>query len=374
MPEKDYYKVLGVGRKASQEEVKKAYRKMAMKHHPDRNKDNKKAEERFRSAQEACEVLGDEGRRAAYDRHGSVAFGFDGDGAGRGFGSAAQGFDFSSVFGDIFGAGAAGGGRRQKGPDLTCGIEITLEPAANGTEMDIDTPSTEECSTCAGSGAKPGTSPSVCSACAGSGQVRMQHGFMSTRHVCPSCHGSGKEIAHACKDCNGSGHVKKRRTLRVKVPPGVDDGNRMCLTEEGDAGVHGGPRGDVYVVISVLPHEIFRRDRNDLHCDVPVSFSTAALGGSVEILTLDGAAAIEIPPQTQTGKVFRLREKGVRSLRGPGKGDLHCHIKVETPESLTPRQKELLRELESISNGSDERHSPRVKSWSDRVKNFSARG
>ena len=378
MAKKDYYEVLGINRDASDDEIKKAYRKLAMKFHPDRNPDNPKAEEHFKEAKEAYEALSDEQKRAAYDQYGHAAFEAGGMGGGNPFGAgSAQGFDFSDIFGDIFGGargGAGGRGRNsaQRGSDLRYNMEVTLEQAARGTETQIRIPTLAECDTCHGSGAKPGTSPTTCSTCGGHGQVRMQQGFFSIQQACPRCHGNGKMISSPCKDCNGNGRVKQHKTLSVKIPAGVDNDDRIRLSGEGEHGANGGPPGDLYVVIQTKPHAVFQRDHNDLHCEMPVSFTTAALGGEIEIPTLDGKASIKIPPESQSGKTFRLRGKGIKGIRSTTHGDLHCHIVVETPVNLTDRQKELLREFESISDENSDHHNPRAKSWMDKVKNFFA--
>ena len=374
MSKKDYYEVLGVNRDASDDEIKKAYRKLAMKYHPDRNPDNPKAEEHFKEAKEAYETLSDGQKRAAYDQYGHAAFEAGGMGGGSPFGAGAgaQGFDFSDIFGDIFGGGRGGGGRSNvhRGADLRYNLEITLEQAARGTETQIRVPTMAECDTCHGSGAKPGTSPTTCGTCHGQGQVRMQQGFFSIQQTCPRCHGSGKQITSPCGSCGGAGRVKQHKTLSVKIPPGVDNDDRIRLSGEGEHGVNGGPAGDLYVVIHLKPHSVFQRDHNDLHCEMPISFATAALGGEIDIPTLDGSARIKIPPETQSGKQFRLRGKGIKGVRSPTFGDLHCHVVVETPVNLTERQKELLRELEQTSRADHERHSPRAKSWMDKVKEF----
>ena len=376
MSKKDYYEVLGINRDASDDEIKKAYRKLAMKHHPDRNPDNPKAEEHFKEAKEAYETLSDAQKRAAYDQYGHAAFEAGGMGGGSPFGAGAgaQGFDFSDIFGDIFG-GNRGGGRTsaQRGADLRYNLEITLEQAARGTETEIRIPTMAECETCHGSGAKAGTSATTCTTCGGHGQVRMQQGFFSVQQACPRCHGTGKIIASPCKPCNGQGRIKKHKTLSVKIPPGVDNDDRIRLTGEGELGANGGPSGDLYVVVHLKPHAVFQRDHNDLHCEMPISFSTAALGGEIEIPTLDGKASIKIPAETQSGKQFRLRGKGIKGVRSATHGDLHCHVIVETPVNLTERQKELLREFEQSINEKDgDRHNPRAKSWMNKVKSFFA--
>jgi len=374
MAKKDYYEVLGVNRDASDEEIKKAYRKLAMKHHPDRNPDNPKSEEHFKEAKEAYEILSDANKRAAYDQYGHA--GVDASaaaGAGAGFGNFADAF--GDIFGDIFGGGGGGGRSRSnvyRGADLRYNLEISLEEAARGTETRIRIPAMEECQTCHGSGAKPGTSPITCTTCGGHGQVRMQQGFFSIQQACPKCHGSGKIVTSPCTACHGAGRIKQHKTLSVKIPAGVDEGDRIRLSGEGEAGVNGGPSGDLYVVIHIKPHSVFQRDHNDLHCEMPVSFTIMALGGEIEIPTLDGYAKIKIPAETQTGKVFRLRGKGIKGVRSSAHGDLLCHVVVETPVNLTARQKELLAELEAINQKSAGRHNPRAKSWMDKVKAFFA--
>ncbi|MFZ5464676.1 MAG: molecular chaperone DnaJ [Pseudomonadota bacterium] len=365
---RDYYEVLGVNRDASEEDIKKAYRRLAMKYHPDRNPDNPKAEESFKEAKEAYEILSDAQKRAAYDQYGHA--GVDpqaGMGAG-GFGGFADAF--SDIFGDIFGGGRGGRGGVYRGADLRYNLEISLEEAARGTETRIRIPTMEECDTCRGTGAKPGTHPVTCGTCGGAGQVRLQQGFFSIQQTCPKCHGTGKVIPEPCPACHGAGRVKRHKTLSVKIPAGIDEGDRIRLAGEGEAGVAGGPPGDLYVQIHLKPHHVFQRDHDDLHCEMPISFTVAALGGEIEIPTLDGAAKIRIPPETQTGKVFRLRGKGIKGVRSHTSGDLLCHVVVETPVNLTERQKELLREFEAINESEGGRHNPRSKSWMDKVREF----
>ncbi len=369
MTKRDYYEILGVNRDASDEEIKKAYRRLAMKHHPDRNPENPKAEEHFKEAKEAYEVLSEAEKRAAYDRfgHAGVDSGAQGFGGGQGFGG------FADAFGDIFGDIFGGGGRRSnvyRGADLRYNLEISLEEAARGSETRIRVPTMDECATCHGSGAKPGTDPVTCPTCAGHGQVRMQQGFFSIQQTCPKCHGAGKIVPTPCPACQGAGRIKQHKTLSVKIPAGVDEGDRIRLTGEGEAGVNGGPAGDLYVQIHLRPHPVFTRDHNDLHCEMPISFTTAALGGEIEIPTLDGGAKIKVPAETQSGKVFRLRGKGIKGVRSQHHGDLMCHVIVETPINLTERQKELLQELESFNVEGGAKHNPRAKSWMDRVKEF----
>ena len=379
MAKRDFYDILGVNRDASDDEIKKAYRKLAMKYHPDRNPDNPKAEEHFKEAKEAYEILSDAQKRAAYDQYGHA--GVDpqaGMGGFGGFGGGAGGFSdaFGGIFDEIFGGNRGGGGRSNiyRGADLRYNLEITLEQAAFGTETKIRIPTMEVCEPCKGTGAKAGTQPKTCPTCQGSGQVRLQQGFFSIQQTCPKCHGTGRIIPEPCKDCHGAGRVKQHKTLAVKIPAGVDEGDRIRLTGEGEHGVNGGPPGDLYVQIHLKPHPVFQREHNDLHCEMPISFTTAALGGEIEITTLDGVAKIKIPAETQSGKVFRLRGKGIKGVRSSSHGDLMCHVAVETPVNLTERQKELLRELEEISASSSGRHNPRAKSWMDRVKDFFSAG
>ncbi|MBT9461522.1 MAG: molecular chaperone DnaJ [Rugosibacter sp.] len=368
MSKRDFYEILGVNRDASSEDIKKAYRKLAMKHHPDRNPDNPKAEAQFKEAKEAYEILSDEQKRTAYDQYGHA--GVDpqarGGAGGGGFGDA-----FSDIFGDIF--GGSGGSNRSnvyRGADLRYNLEITLEEAAHGSETRIRIPTMTSCETCDGSGAKKGTQPQTCPTCAGHGQVRMQQGFFSVQQTCPKCHGTGRYIPDPCNTCHGVGRVKHHKTLSVKIPAGVDEGDRIRLTGEGEAGVNGGPTGDLYVQIHLKPHTVFQREHDDLHCEMPVSFTTAALGGEIKVPTLDGAAHLKIPAGSQTGKAFRLRGKGIKGVRSHAHGDLLCHVVIETPVSLTDRQKELLREFEEISQGNDGRNNPKAQGWLDRVKDF----
>jgi len=372
MAKRDYYEVLGVNRDASDEDIKKSYRKLAMKHHPDRNPDNPKAEEKFKEAKEAYEILSDSAKRAAYDQYGHA--GVDPSAAASAQGFSSRGFgDFADAFGDIFGDIFGGGRGRSnvyRGADLRYNLEVSLEEAARGTETKIRIPAMELCGTCNGSGAKPGTQPTTCPTCGGQGQVRMQQGFFSIQQTCPKCHGSGKIVPTPCPTCHGAGRIKQHKTLAVKIPAGVDEGDRIRLSGEGEAGVNGGPAGDLYVVIHIRPHGVFQRDHNDLHCEMPISFTTAALGGEIEIPTLDGYAKIKIPTETQTGKVFRLRGKGIKGIRSSQHGDLLCHVVIETPVKLTARQRELLQELEAINIKDGSQHNPRAKSWMDKVREF----
>src|SRR3989454_9273881 len=378
MAKRDFYTVLGVNRDASDEDIKKAYRKLAMKHHPDRNPDDKASEEKFKVAKEAYEVLSDPKKRAAYDQFGHAGVDPAAFGAGaRGFGGA-EGFGgFADAFGDIFGEifGNAGGARGRgsgvfRGADLRYNLELSLEEAARGTEAKVRIPALERCATCHGSGAKPGSQPKTCPTCNVQGQVRVSQGFFSIQQTCPQCHGTGKIIPEPCPTCGGVGRIKRHKTLSVKIPAGVDKDDRIRLAGEGEAGLNGGPPGDLYVVVGLKPHPVFQRDNSDLHCEMPISFTTAAMGGEIEIPTLEGHANLKIPPETQTGQVFRLRNKGIKGVRSSVHGDLYCHVSIETPVKLTPRQKELLRELEVIIAENPGAHNPRAKNWFDRVREF----
>ncbi len=376
MAKRDFYEILGVGKNATDDELKKAYRKLAMKYHPDRNPDSKEAEEKFKEVKEAYEMLSDESKRAAYDRFGHA--GVDPNAAG-GMGGGMGGAGFADAFGDIFGeifGGAGGGGGRRGGPqvyrgaDLKYTLDITLEQAANGFDTEIRVPSWENCETCKGSGAKPGTKPQTCRTCGGNGAVRMQQGFFSVQQTCPTCHGSGQEITDPCVACDGVGRIRKNKTLQVKIPAGIDDGMRIRSAGNGEPGVNGGPSGDLYVEVHLKPHAIFQRDGEDLHCELTIPFTTAALGGDIEVPTLSGKGSITIPEGTQTGKTFRLRGKGVKGVRSSYPGDLYCHVVVETPVRLTEDQKKLLRQFEASLGQGGEKHSPKSDSWTDKVKNF----
>ena len=373
MAKRDFYTVLGVNRDASEDEIRKAYRKLAMKHHPDRNPDDKASEEKFKEAKEAYEILTDPKKKAAYDQFGHA--GVDqsaGFGAGRGpdgFGGFSDAF--GDIFGEIFGAQRRGGGNGvYRGADLRYNLELGLEEAARGTEAKIRIPTLEQCATCNGSGAKPGTQPKQCASCHGRGEVRVSQGFFSIQQTCPTCHGTGKVVTDPCTACHGQGRTKRHKTLSVKIPAGVDQDDRIRLSGEGEAGMNGGPPGDLYVVVNLKAHAVFQRDGADLHCEMPISFATAALGGEIEIPTLEGHAKIKIPAETQSGQVFRLRNKGIRPVRGSVTGDLYCHVAIETPVKLTARQKELLREFEAINENDPAAHSPRAKSFMDKVRDF----
>jgi molecular chaperone DnaJ len=369
MAKRDYYEVLGVSKGASEDEIKKAFRKLAMKYHPDRNPGNHEVEEKFKEAKEAYEILTDANKRAAYDQYGHAGVDPSMAGAGAGAGNFRDFADaFSDIFGDIFGGGRGGRSQVYRGADLRYNLEISLEEAARGTETKIRIPVMTECENCHGSGAKPGTEPVTCPSCGGYGQVRMQQGFFSIQQTCPRCHGSGRVVAEACTHCHGEGRIKQHKTLSVRIPAGVDEGDRIRLTGEGEAGINGGPPGDLYVMVHLKAHAVFTRDHDDLHCEMPISFATAALGGEVQIPTLEGHAAIKIPAETQTGKAFRLRGKGIKGVRSQQPGDLLCHVVVETPVNLNERQKELLREFDHCCE--EGKHNPRAKSFMDKVKEF----
>jgi molecular chaperone DnaJ len=372
MAKRDFYEILGVAKNASDDELKKAYRKLAMKYHPDRNPDSKEAEEKFKQAKEAYEILTDSNKRAAYDRYGHA--GVDPNAAGMGgAGGAGFGDSFGDIFGEIFGAGRRGGGggpQVYRGADLKYAMEITLEQAANGFDTEIRVPSWENCEVCKGSGAKPGTTPKTCRTCGGSGAVRMQQGFFSVQQTCPTCHGSGKEITDPCVPCDGVGRIRRNKTLQVKIPAGIDDGMRIRSSGNGEPGINGGPSGDLFVEIHIKEHKIFQRENDDLHCELTIPFTSAALGGDIHVPTLNGKAEITIPEGTQSGKTFRLRGKGIKGVRGAYPGDLYCHVVVETPVKLTDAQKAILRQFEASLGEGGERHSPQSKSWTDRVKDF----
>ncbi len=377
MAKRDYYEMLGLAKNAADEDIKKAYRKLAMKHHPDRNQGDgaKKSEEHFKEVKEAYEMLSDPKKRAAYDQYGHAGVDPNMGGRGGADGMGGGGFAeaFGDIFGDIFGAGGqrrAGGQQVFRGSDLSYAMEITLEEAAAGKESQIRIPSWENCETCKGSGAKPGTSPKVCSTCNGAGTVHMRQGFFSIQQTCPLCHGSGKIIPEPCVTCSGLGRLKKNKTLEVKIPAGINEGMRIRSTGNGEPGTNGGPSGDLYIEIRIKQHEIFERDGDDLHCTVPVGLTTAALGGGIEVPTLGGKAEIELPEGTQHGKTFRLRGKGIKGVRSSYPGDLYCHVSVETPIKLTEHQRKLLKELDESFHNSGDRHSPNSKSWSDRVKDL----
>jgi molecular chaperone DnaJ len=373
MAKRDYYEVLGVSRDAAEADVKKAYRRLAMKHHPDRNPDKPEAEGHFKEVQEAYEVLSDQEKRATYDRFGHAGLkGGQGMGGG-GFTGGADAFSdiFGDVFGDIFGGGRRGG-RNQvfRGADLRYELELTLEQAVAGDSVSLEIPGQVECGRCGGKGAEPGSQPTTCNTCGGAGQVRVAQGFFSIQQTCPNCGGAGSLIDKPCRECSGRGRVRRTKTLSVKVPAGVDNGDRIRLAREGEAGRNGGPPGDLYVDISVTSHAIFTREGQNLSCEVPVSFATAVLGGTVDVPTLDGNVVLKIPSETQSGSLFRLRGKGVRSVRDSGVGDLFCRVQVETPVNLSGDQKERLRAFDESLQDDGSRHNPRARSWFDGVKKF----
>lgn len=367
MSKRDYYEVLGVKRDASAAEIKKAYRRLAMKHHPDRNPGDTKSEELFKEASEAYEVLADEEKRATYDRYGHD--GLKGMGGG-GAGGAGFGDVFGDIFSDIFGGGGRGRGGARRGSDLRYNLSITLEEAAFGKDVTIKIPRWDNCSPCGGSGAKPGTQPQTCPTCHGVGQVRMQQGFFSVQQTCPQCRGRGQIITEYCPDCGGEGRQRSEKSLKVTIPAGVDTGDRIRLSGEGEAGELGGPNGDLYVQIDVKTHSFFSREDSDLICQVPIDFATAALGGELEVPTLIGKAKLQIPAETQSHKVFRLRGKGVKSVRGGATGDLLCQVVVETPVKLSKKQKELLEAFRDSLQGGGDKHNPKAKSWLDKAKDF----
>jgi molecular chaperone DnaJ len=374
MAKRDYYEVLGVDRNASEAELKKAYRRLAMKYHPDRNQgdDRNQSEDRFKEVKEAYEVLSEPRKRAAYDQFGHAGIEGQAGPGGAGFGAGAAFRDiFDEMFGDIFGSGRPGArGRAQRGADLRYDLELTLEQAVFGTTSSIRVPVMEACGSCGGTGARKGSAPTTCGTCGGVGQVRLQQGFFSVQQTCPHCRGTGRIITDPCDECHATGRVRRSKTLSVNVPAGVDNGDRIRLAGEGEHGESGGPPGDLYVQVVVREHPIFTREDNHLYCEVPISFTTAALGGELEVPTLDGRVVLKISPETQTGSLFRLKGKGVRPVRGGPVGDLICRVYVETPVNLSRRQKELLEELDGTMHDGRDRHNPRASSWLDGVKKF----
>ncbi|KMV31214.1 molecular chaperone DnaJ [Photobacterium swingsii] len=375
MSKRDLYEVLGVGRDASERDIKKAYKRLAMKFHPDRNQGDESAAEKFKEVKTAYEILTDPQKKAAYDQYGHAAFEQGGmGGGGGGFGGGA---DFGDIFGDVFGDIFGGGGgrrqqqRQQRGADLRYNMELTLEEAVRGCSKEIRVPTLVACDTCDGSGAKKGSSATTCGTCHGQGQVQMRQGFFAVQQTCPHCNGRGKIIKDPCGTCHGHGRKEETKTLSVKIPAGVDTGDRIRLTGEGEAGEFGAPAGDLYVQVHVAEHHIFERDGNNLYCEVPVSFTMAALGGEVEVPTLDGRVNLKVPTETQTGRMFRMRGKGVKSVRGGAVGDLICKLVVETPVSLSSRQKELLQELEESFGGkAASKHKPKSEGFFNGVKKF----
>lgn len=371
MAKRDYYEVLAVAKTASDDEIKKAYRKLAMKYHPDRNPDNPEAEDKFKEASEAYEILSNAEKRSMYDRMGHNAFEGGGAGAGGGFGGfGGGGFstdDIFSQFGDIFGGGRRQQQRQASGSDLRYVLKLTLEEAVNGVKKTIDFKAPAPCGSCDGKGAVDPKDVTTCPTCHGSGQVRIQQGFFAVQQTCGTCHGHGKIIKNPCKQCHGSGVFDRQQTLEVTIPAGVDNGDRIRLTGKGEA-IRGGVPGDLYVEVAVLEHEVFQRDGADLYMDVPIGIADAALGKEIEIPTLDSRVSLKIPEGTQNGKVFRLRGKGVRPVRASMVGDLLCRIVVETPVNLTSHQRDLLKELQSSMDGTDHHSSEKKKSFFDRLK------
>ncbi len=377
MAKQDYYELLGVSRSASGPEIKKAYRKLAMKHHPDRNQGDEASAEKFKEIQEAYAILSDQQKKQAYDQFGHA--GVDPSMQGGPGGPGGFGFDvgdvFGDIFGDIFGGGGGGGGRggqarAQRGSDLAYELTLTLEEAVAGVTKEIQVGRLGHCGQCDGSGAKKGSGSTTCGTCGGAGQVRVQHGFIAVQQTCRDCGGQGQVIKNPCSNCRGQGRVQERKTLSVKVPAGVDNGDRIRLTGEGEAGMTGAAAGDLFVQMRVRDHAVFSRDGTDLHCDVPISFVAAALGGEVEVPTMSGGVKLSIPAETQTNKVFRLRGKGIKSLRGSNVGDLLCRVVVETPVKLTDDHKRRLQEFDQLLSESSANHRPRHHSWFDAVKDF----
>lgn len=370
MAKRDYYDVLDVSRTASAAEIKKAYRRLAMKHHPDRNQDDSKAEAKFKETKEAYEILSDADKRATYDRFGHEGLQGAAGGAGGGFSAEGFGDVFGDVFGDIFGGGRRGRSQVFRGADLGYELRLDLENAVSGDTVTIEVPTQITCDECDGKGAAKGSEPVKCSSCGGAGQVRMQQGFFSIQQTCPACKGAGTVISDPCRKCHGRGRVAKTRKLSVKVPSGVDDGDRIRLSGEGEAGRNGGPSGDLYVEIRVNSHKLFKRDGADLSCEIPISIATATLGGEVELPTLDGNVSLKIPAGTQSGKVFRLRSKGVTTARDQRVGDLFARVLLETPVHLTDDQKSLLRQFDALVSEGGDQHNPRAGGWLDTVKRF----
>ncbi|MBH0016517.1 molecular chaperone DnaJ [Pseudoalteromonas sp. NGC95] len=373
MSKRDYYEVLGVSKDASERDIKKAYKRLAMKYHPDRTAGDKDLEIKFKEVKEAYEILTDDQKRQMYDQHGHAAFEQGGGGGHGGFGGGHG--DFGDVFGDVFGDIFGGGGgrrqsRQQRGSDLRYNMDLSLEEAVRGKEVEIKVPTWVGCEACDGSGAKAGSKPKTCTTCHGAGQVQMRQGFFAVQQTCPTCQGQGQIISDPCNSCHGQGRVEKTKTLSVKIPAGVDTGDRIRLTGEGEAGMHGAPSGDLYVQVSVREHEIFVREANNLYCEVPISFTTAGLGGEIQVPTLDGRAKLKIPSETQTGKMFRMRGKGVKSVRSGAQGDLICKVVIETPVNLNERQRELLQELDESMGTDSSKNRPKEQGFFDGVKKF----
>ena len=374
MAKRDYYELLGVSKDAGKDEIKRAYRKLAMQYHPDRNPGDEEAEQKFKEIGEAYEVLSDEQKRAAYDRFGHGAFdgsaggGAGGFGGGGGFGGFADIFD--EMFGDMMGGRRGRGGGGGRGADLRYDMEITLEEAFNGKDTTIDVPTAVPCGTCEGSGAEPGTQPTACQTCGGAGRVRAQQGFFSIERTCPACGGAGKQIEHPCHTCQGSGREQKERTLQVNIPAGVEDGTRIRLAGEGEAGMRGAPAGDLYIFLGIKPHDIFHREGPNILCRMPIPMTTAALGGQIEVPVIDGTKArVNVPEGTQDGQRFRLRGKGMSVLRRKDRGDMYVEVEIEVPRNLTKRQKELLREFAGEGKSATDHH-PKSEGFLSKIKEF----
>ncbi|MEM6383377.1 MAG: molecular chaperone DnaJ [Pseudomonadota bacterium] len=371
MAKPDFYDLLGVARDADEKTLKSAFRKKAMQYHPDRNPGDGEAEQKFKQVNEAYEVLRDDQKRAAYDRFGHQAFeqgGMGGGFGGAGMGGAGMGDIFEEIFGEFMGGRRRGGSGAARGSDVRYNLEISLEEAFEGKTVDLQLPTSVVCETCSGSGAKPGTSPVTCGTCGGMGKVRMSQGFFAVERTCPTCGGRGEVIKDPCETCSGSGRVVQERTLSVNIPAGIDDGNRIRVAGEGEAGVRGAPAGDLYIFVSITPHSIFQRDGADLFCRAPISIVTAALGGAFEVPTLDGGRArVKVPDGTQTGKQFRLRGKGMPILRQRDAGDMYVQVVVETPQNLTRKQREL---LEAFEEESGAHNNPETDGFFSKVKDF----
>jgi molecular chaperone DnaJ len=374
MTKEDYYKTLGVERGANDAEIKKAYRKLAMKYHPDKNPNDKTAESKFKTINEAYEVLSDQKKRTLYDQYGHA--GVD-QGAGGSYNHQGGNANFHDIFGDIFGEFFGGGGRGgarqahvQRGSDLQYNLEMSLEDAIKGTEVETKIRTYVKCDSCKGAGSSDGSKPATCRSCNGSGEMRIQQGFFSISQPCQACNGTGSKIVNPCRKCHGEGRVEDTKTLIIKVPAGVDTGDRVRLSGEGEAAPHGGQNGDLYVQIHVKPHKIFTRDGVNLSCEIPVSYKTAVLGGEIDVPTILGKVKLKIPPETQTGTLFRLRGKGVKSVRGQGPGDCLCRVVIETPVNLTKEQRELLEKYDHSIEESKDKHNVRSKDWFQGVKNF----
>ncbi|QCI18142.1 molecular chaperone DnaJ [Buchnera aphidicola (Aphis nasturtii)] len=372
MGKKDYYQILGVSKSAEEREIKKAYKRLAMKYHPDRNQGDKNAENKFKEIKEAYEILINEEKRNAYDQYGHAAF-ENGHNQNTTYNTFTSSSDFGDIFGDVFGD-IFGGNRNQrvkKGSDLCYNMEISLEEAVKGSIKEIRIPAFQKCQICYGTGAKKGTKPRNCSTCQGRGQIHIRKGFFTVQQSCPTCHEKGTVIKDPCNMCQGQGRIRKNKTLSVKIPPGVDTNDRIRMNNEGEAGINGAPSGDLYIQIKVNKHPIFEREENNLYCEVPINFTMAALGGEIEVPTLDGRVKLKIPSETQSGKLFRIRGRGVKSVQNRNQGDLLCQVVVETPVNLNEQQKYLLNELEKSFNGfRGEKNTPRSKRFFDGVKRF----